>query len=85
MVYTGELQTMTQYKQDILDIETNFHMAVEKIVNELSDDVADAMRQAEKLLSTKEFKDLSTNKEYVNEQLEEFVSQLWIEHRENKL
>jgi hypothetical protein len=76
---------MTQYKQDILDIETNFHMAVEKIVNELSDDVADAMRQAEKLLSTKEFKDLSTNKEYVNEQLEEFVSQLWIEHRENKL
>jgi len=76
---------MTQYSKDILDVETNFHMAVEKIVNELSDDVADAMRQAEKLLSTKEFKDLSTNKEYVNEQLEEFVSQLWIEHRENKL
>jgi len=76
---------MTQYKQDILDIETDFQIAVEKIVNELSDDVADAMRQAEKLLSTKEFKDLSTNKEYVNEQLEEFVSQLWIEHRENKL
>ena len=76
---------MTQYKQDILDVETDFHIAVEKIVNELSDDVADAMRQAEKLLSTKEFKDLSTNKEYVNEQLEEFVSQLWIEHRENKL
>ena len=76
---------MTQYSKDILDVETDFHMAVEKIVNELSDDVADAMRQAEKLLSTKEFKDLSTNKEYVNEQLEEFVSQLWIEHRENKL
>jgi len=76
---------MTQYSKDILDVETNFHMAVEKIVNELSDDVADAMRQAEKLLSTKEFKDLSTNKEYVNEQLEEFVSQLWIEHRENNL
>ena len=76
---------MTQYKQDILDVETDFHTAVEKIVNELSDDVADAMRQAEKLLSTDKFKDLSTNKEYVNEQLEEFVSQLWIEHRENKL
>jgi len=76
---------MTQYSKDILDVETDFHIAVEKIVNELSDDVADAMRQAEKLLSTKEFKDLSTNKEYVNEQLEEFVSQLWIEHRENKL
>ena len=76
---------MTQYKQDILDIETDFQIAVEKIVNELSDDVADAMRQAEKLLSTDKFKDLSTNKEYVNEQLEEFVSQLWIEHRENKL
>jgi len=76
---------MTQYSKDILDVETDFHIAVEKIVNELSDDVADAMRQAEKLLSTKEFKDLSTNKEYDNEQLEEFVSQLWIEHRENKL
>ena len=76
---------MTQYSKDILDVETDFHMAVEKIVNELSDDVADAMRQAEKLLSTDKFKDLSTNKEYVNEQLEEFVSQLWIEHRENKL
>ena len=76
---------MTQYSKDILDVETDFHMAVEKTVNELSDDVADAMRQAEKLLSTDKFKDLSTNKEYVNEQLEEFVSQLWIEHRENKL
>ena len=76
---------MTQYSKDILDVETDFHMAVEKIVNELSDDVADAMRQAEKLLSTDKFRDLSTNKEYVNEQLEEFVSQLWIEHRENKL
>ena len=76
---------MTQYSKDILDVETDFHMAVEKIVNELSDDVADAMRQAEKLLSTDKFKDLSTNKEYVNENLEEFVSQLWIEHRENKL
>tara|TARA_Y100000310_G_scaffold319409_1_gene374642 strand:- start:124 stop:354 length:231 start_codon:yes stop_codon:yes gene_type:complete len=76
---------MTQYSKDILDVETDFHIAVEKIVNELSDDVADAMRQAEKLLSTDKFKDLSTNKEYVNEQLEEFVSQLWIEHRENKL
>ena len=76
---------MTQYSKDILDVETDFHIAVEKIVNELSDDVADAMRQAEKLLSTDKFKDLSTNKEYANEQLEEFVSQLWIEHRENKL
>ena len=76
---------MTQYKQDILDIETDFQIAVEKIVNELSDDVADAMRQAEKLLSTDKFKDLSVNDEYANEQLEEFVSQLWIEHRENKL
>ena len=76
---------MTQYSKDILDVETDFHIAVEKIVNELSDDVADAMRQAEKLLSTKEFKDLSVNDEYANEQLEEFVSQLWIEHRENKL
>ena len=76
---------MTQYSKDILDVETNFHMAVEKIVNELSDDVADAMRQAEKLLSTDKFRDLSVNDEYANEQLEEFVSQLWIEHRENKL
>jgi|TARA_R100000093_G_scaffold21068_1_gene12007 hypothetical protein len=76
---------MTQYSKDILDVETDFHMAVEKIVNELSDDVADAMRQAEKLLSTDKFRDLSVNDEYANEQLEEFVSQLWIEHRENKL
>tara|TARA_Y100000356_G_C10997600_1_gene151651 strand:+ start:69 stop:299 length:231 start_codon:yes stop_codon:yes gene_type:complete len=76
---------MTQYKQDILDIETDFHMAVEKIVKELSDDVTDAMQQAEKLLSTDKFRDLSTDNEYVNEQLEEFVSQLWIEHRENNL
>ena len=85
MVYNGKLQTMTQYKQDILDIETDFHMAVEKIVKELSDDVTDAMQQAEKLLSTDKFRDLSVNDEYVNEQLEEFVSQLWIEHRENNL
>jgi len=76
---------MTQYSKDILDVETDFHIAVEKIVNELSDDVADAMRQAEKLLSTDKFRDLSVNDEYANEQLEEFVSQLWIEHRENKL
>ena len=76
---------MTQYSKDILDIETDFHMAVEKIVKELSDDVTDAMQQAEKLLSTDKFRDLSVNDEYANEQLEEFVSQLWIEHRENKL
>ena len=76
---------MTQYKQDILEIEIDFQIAVEKIVKELSDDVADATKQAEKLLSTDKFRDLSASDEYVIEQLEELVSQLWIEHRENNL
>ena len=76
---------MTQYKQDILDVETDFHIAVEKIVKELTDNVTEDMQQAEKILSTDKFRDLSVNNEYVNEQLEEFVSQLWIEHRENNL
>ena len=85
MVYNGKLQTMTQYKQDILEIEIDFQIAVEKIVKELSDDVADATKQAEKLLSTNKYKDLSLDSNYAEEYLEEFVSEVWKEHRENNL
>ena len=37
MVHTSELQTITQYKQDILDIETDFQCEVEEFVRQDKD------------------------------------------------
>ena len=63
MVYNGRLQTMTQYKQDILDIETDFQCEVEEFVRQ-DKDFTEIYALAMKLLSTDKYKDLKLNDQY---------------------
>ena len=75
---------MTQYKQDILDIETDFQCEVEEFVRQ-DKDFSEIYALAMELLSTDKYKDLSLDSNYAEEYLEEFVSEVWKEHRENNL
>ena len=63
MVYNGKLQTMTQYKQDILDIETDFQCEVEEFVRQ-DKDFSEIYALAMELLSTDKYKDLKLNDQY---------------------
>ena len=63
MVHTSELQTMTQYKQDILDIETDFQCEVEEFVRQ-DKDFSEIYALAMELLSTDKYKDLKLNDQY---------------------
>ena len=63
MVHTSELQTMTQYKQDILDIETDFQCEVEEFVRQ-DKDFTEIYALAMELLSTDKYKDLKLNDQY---------------------
>ena len=63
MVHTSELQTMTQYKQDILDIETDFQCEVEEFVRQ-DKDFREIYALAMELLSTDKYKDLKLNDQY---------------------
>ena len=63
MVHTSELQTMTQYKQDILDIETDFQCEVEEFVKQ-DKGFSEIYALAMELLSTDKYKDLKLNDQY---------------------
>ena len=63
MVHTSELQTMTQYKQDILDIETDFQCEEEEFVKQ-DRGFSEVYALAMELLSTDKYKDLKLNDQY---------------------
>ena len=75
MVYTGKLHTMTQYKQDILDIETDFQCEVEEFVRQ-DKDFSEIYALAMELLSTDKYKDLKLNDEYHENSVYDFVSEM---------
>ena len=54
---------MTQYKQDILDIETDFQCEVEEFVRQ-DKDFTEIYALAMELLSTDKYKDLKLNDQY---------------------
>jgi hypothetical protein len=75
MVHTSELQTMTQYKQDILDIETDFQCEVEEFVRQ-DKDFSEIYALAMELLSTDKYKDLKLNDQYHENCIYDLVSEM---------
>ena len=81
MVYTGELQTMTQYKQDILDIETDFQCEVEEFVRQ-DKDFTEIYALAMELLSTDKYKDLKLNDQYHENCIYDLIQEMWDRYHE---
>ena len=76
MVHTSELQTMTQYKQDILDIETDFQCEVEEFVKQ-DKGFSEIYALAMELLSTDKYKDLKLNDQYHENCIYDLVQEAW--------
>jgi len=75
MVCTGKLQTMTQYKQDILDIETDFQCEVEEFVRQ-DKDFSEIYALAMELLSTDKYKDLKLNDQYHENSVYDLIQEM---------
>ena len=76
LVLGEKLYIMTQYKQDILDIETDFQCEVEEFVRQ-DKDFSEIYALAMALLSTNKYKDLKLNDQYHENCIYDLVQEAW--------